>query len=164
MKVLGRDSLSSIISIFLTILLIICIGILIGGAIFIANNWTGLTESNLNIILCGVYISGILSLIMIIEFLGIFKMLKNEKVFEMDNAKRLKVSYIISLIIGVLYSIISIMLFNVRFGNMEILSYVLGFFSIIISMVFLVFGIGLVVLTEIYKKAIIYKEENELTI
>ncbi len=30
--------------------------------------------------------------------------------------------------------------------------------------VFLIFGIGLVVLAEIYKKAIKYKEENELTI
>ena len=34
----------------------------------------------------------------------------------------------------------------------------------ILALVFLIFGIGLVVLTEIYKKAIKYKEENELTI
>ena len=34
----------------------------------------------------------------------------------------------------------------------------------IIALVFLIFGIGLVVLAEIYKKAIQYKEENELTI
>lgn len=34
----------------------------------------------------------------------------------------------------------------------------------VIATVFFFFGIGLLVLTEIYKKAIQFKEENELTI
>lgn len=33
-----------------------------------------------------------------------------------------------------------------------------------VTLVFLIFGIGLVVLTEIYKKALKFKEENDLTI
>ena len=38
------------------------------------------------------------------------------------------------------------------------------FFSIITAMIFLIFGIGLLVLREIYKTAISNKEENDLTI
>ena len=34
----------------------------------------------------------------------------------------------------------------------------------IIDFVFLIFAIGLVILTELYKKSIKYKEENDLTI
>ena len=35
---------------------------------------------------------------------------------------------------------------------------------LILSGVFLIFGIGIKILNEIYKKAIKYKEENELTV
>lgn len=38
------------------------------------------------------------------------------------------------------------------------------FFSIITSMIFLILGIGLTILREIYKTAIKNKEENDLTI
>ena len=36
--------------------------------------------------------------------------------------------------------------------------------NVAISIIFLIFGIGLVVLKEIYRKAIEYKDENDLTI
>ena len=44
----------------------------------------------------------------------------------------------------------------------EIIVYV--FFSVITAVIFLMFGIGLMILREIYKAAIENKEENDLTI
>ena len=38
------------------------------------------------------------------------------------------------------------------------------FFSVITAVIFLMFGIGLMILREIYKTAIKNKEENDLTI
>ncbi len=38
------------------------------------------------------------------------------------------------------------------------------FLMYVVTLVFLIFGVGLIVLSEIYKKAIKYKEENDLTI
>ena len=38
------------------------------------------------------------------------------------------------------------------------------FFSVITAVIFLMFGIGLMILREIYKTAIENKEENDLTI
>ena len=164
MKVLGKRSLSSAINIFLMILLICCIGCLTYGIFYISMNWNKLMEINVHLLLCGVYLSGIISLIMIIEFMGIFQSLKKEKIFDNENIKRLKISYISSIIIGILYVIISCVIINTGLGKIEINYYILSFFAIIIAMVFLIFGVGLIVLTEIYKKAILYKEENELTI
>ena len=49
-----------------------------------------------------------------------------------------------------------------QFENSAIITYI--FFAIIVSMIFLILGIGLMVLKSIYRAAIENKEENDLTI
>ena len=49
-----------------------------------------------------------------------------------------------------------------QFEYSAIITYI--FFAIITAMIFLILGIGLIVLKEIYKTAIENKEENDLTI
>ena len=63
---------------------------------------------------------------------------------------------------GLMYLINSIMLFFISEDENWVIVYIL--LTYIITLVFLIFGVGLIVLSEIYKRAIKYKEENDLTI
>ena len=162
MKILGKRSLSSIIKIFLWILLIICLLVVLIGGIVVIKEFSYFNTDNILRSLIILYLSSIPASILIIQFIGIFKSLENSKVFENQNVKRLKTSYITSITMGVMYLINSIMLFLSRAEeNWEI---VYMFLMYVVTLVFLIFGVGLIVLSEIYKKAIKYKEENDLTI
>ena len=162
MKILGKKSLSSIIKIFLWILLIICLLVVLIGGIVVIKEFSYFNKDNTLRSLIILYLSSIPASILIIQFIGIFKSLENSKVFENQNVKRLKTSYITSIIMGIMYLVNSIMLFLGRAEeNWEI---VYMFLMYVVTLVFLIFGVGLIVLSEIYKKAIKYKEENDLTI
>ena len=162
MKILGKRSLSSIIKIFLWILLIICLLVVTIGGIVVIKEFSYFNKDNTLRSLIILYLSSIPASILIIQFIGIFKSLENSKVFENQNVKRLKTSYITSIIMGIMYLVNSIMLFLSRAEeNWEI---VYMFLMYVVTLVFLIFGVGLIVLSEIYKKAIKYKEENDLTI
>lgn len=162
MKILGKKSLSSIIKIFLWILLIICLLVVLIGGIVVIKEFSYFNTDNTLRSLIILYLSSIPASILIIQFIGIFKSLENSKVFENQNVKRLKTSYITSIIMGIMYLVNSIMLFLSRAEeNWEIVYMLLMY---VVTLVFLIFGVGLIVLLEIYKKAIKYKEENDLTI
>ena len=162
MKILGKKSLSSIIKIFLWILLIICLLVVLIGGIVVIKEFSYFNTDNILRSLIILYLSSIPASILIIQFIGIFKSLENSKVFENQNVKRLKTSYITSITMGIMYLVNSIMLFLSRAEeNWEI---VYMFLMYVVTLVFLIFGVGLIVLLEIYKKAIKYKEENDLTI
>ena len=162
MKILGKKSLSSIIKIFLWILLIICLLVVLIGGIVVIKEFSYFNKDNTLRSLIILYLSSIPASILIIQFIGIFKSLENSKVFENQNVKRLKTSYITSITMGIMYLVNSIMLFLSRAEeNWEI---VYMFLMYVVTLVFLIFGVGLIVLSEIYKKAIKYKEENDLTI
>ena len=162
MKILGKKSLSSIIKIFLWILLIICLLVVLIGGIVVIKEFSYFNTDNILRSLIILYLSSIPASILIIQFIGIFKSLENSKVFENQNVKRLKTSYITSITMGIMYLVNSIMLFLSRAEeNWEI---VYMFLMYVVTLVFLIFGVGLIVLSEIYKKAIKYKEENDLTI
>ena len=162
MKILGKKSLSSIIKIFLWILLIRCLLVVLIGGIVVIKEFSYFNKDNTLRSLIILYLSSIPASILIIQFIGIFKSLENSKVFENQNVKRLKTSYITSIIMGIMYLVNSIMLFLSRAEeNWEI---VYMFLMYVVTLVFLIFGVGLIVLSEIYKKAIKYKEENDLTI
>ena len=162
MKILGKKSLSSIIKIFLWILLIICLLVVLIGGIVVIKEFSYFNTDNTLRSLIILYLSSIPASILIIQFIGIFKSLENSKVFENQNVKRLKTSYITSITMGIMYLVNSIMLFLSRAEeNWEI---VYMFLMYVVTLVFLIFGVGLIVLSEIYKKAIKYKEENDLTI
>ena len=162
MKILGKKSLSSIIKIFLWILLIICLLVVLIGGIVVIKEFSYFNTDNTLRSLIILYLSSIPASILIIQFIGIFKSLENSKVFENKNIKTIKKSHIKSITMGIMYLVNSIMLFLSRAEeNWEI---VYMFLMYVVTLVFLIFGVGLIVLLEIYKKAIKYKEENDLTI
>ena len=164
MKILGKKSLSSIVMAFLCLLLGLCIIAIVAGGIFIVNNFAFFIKDLLGITYIIIYLSSIPALVMIIAFLQIFNTLKQENIFEKQNIKRLAVSYIASIIIGVMYAI-NVLLVYLGVGIIQegyFIIYPLA--NVAISIIFLIFGIGIIVLKEIYRRAIEYKDENDLTI
>ena len=162
MKVLGKKSLSTVIKIFLWILLAICLLVVIMGGIVVISDFSFFNSSSTLRSLIVLYLSSIPAAVLISQFIGIFKSLENNEVFDKKNLKRLRTSYISSIIMGIMYLINSIMLFFSPEDENWIIIYML--LTYIITLVFLIFGVGLIVLPEIYKRAIKYKEENDLTI
>lgn len=169
MKITGKRSISSIIKIFLIILFILCILSIITVPLFIEKNGIGtfkqmILEQTLGITIIFIYLSSIPALVMLYEFIKIFSSLEKENVFNKKIANRFLVCSICSIIIGIIYGIdVFTEISNIStFEYLTIIVYL--FFSIITAMIFLILGIGLIVLREIYKTAIKNKEENDLTI
>lgn len=162
MKVLGKRSLATVIKIFLWILLTICLIVVILGGIVVISEFNFFNTTNTLRTLIVLYLSSIPAAVLITQFIGIFKSLENNDVFDKKNLKRLRISYVSSIIMGIMYLINSIMLFFSTEDENWVIIYIL--LTYIITLVFIIFGVGLIVLSEIYKKAIKYKEENDLTI
>lgn len=162
MKVLGKKSLSTLIKIFLWILQTICLIVVILGGVVVIKDFSFFNSTNTLKSLIILYLSSIPAAVLIAQFIGIFKSLENNDVFDKENLKRLRISYISSIIMGLLYLINSIILFFSPEDENWVVIYML--LTYIITLVFLIFGVGLIVLSEIYKRAIKYKEENDLTI
>ena len=162
MKVLGKKSLSTVIKIFLWILLTICLIVVILGGVIVISDFSFFNSTNTLRSLIVLYLSSIPAAILISQFIGIFKSLENNDVFDKENLKRLRVSYVSSIIMGIMYLINSIILYFSPEDENWVIIYML--LTYIITLVFLIFGVGLIVLSEIYKRAIKYKEENDLTI
>ena len=172
MKILGEKSLSSRVIVGLNILFtaISAIDILVLGIIAkvimhitsgenVQNNIGDLTLFSM------IIATGIIALFIIYQFIKIFQNLKSNTLFCENNSKRLNtVSYscfIISLLYFAITILIGIMLKTLEYELM--LHYILAF-SIMLMIIFIVSGIGIKILNEIYKRAIEYKEENDFTI
>ena len=162
MKVLGKKSLSTIIKIFLWVLFTVCLIVVILGGVILIKDFTFFKSTNTLKTLIILYLSSWPASVLISQFIGIFKSLENNNVFDKNNLKRLKISYISSIILGIMYLINSVILFLNNENENWMIIYML--LTYIITLVFLIFGVGLIVLSEIYKRAIKYKEENDLTI
>ncbi len=162
MKVLGKKSLSTIIKIFLWVLFTVCLIVVILGGVILIKDFTFFKSTNTLKTLIILYLSSWPASVLISQFIGIFKSLENNNVFDKNNLKRLKISYISSIIMGIMYLINSVILFLNNENENWMIIYML--LTYIITLVFLIFGVGLIVLSEIYKRAIKYKEENDLTI
>lgn len=162
MKVLGKKSLSTLIKIFLWILFTVCLIVVILGGVILIKDFTFFKSTNTLKTLIILYLSSWPASVLISQFIGIFKSLENNNVFDKNNLKRLKVSYISSIVMGLMYLINSVILFLNKENENWMIIYML--LTYIITLVFLIFGVGLIVLSEIYKRAIKYKEENDLTI
>ena len=169
MKITGNRSISSIIKIFLIILFAICIASIITVPIITENQGTGnfkqmiINETLGSTVVC-IYLSAIPALVMLYQFIKIFSSLEKEVVFSRTIENRFLVTSICSIIIGIIYGINVIVMPNkiAQFEYSAIIAYV--FFSIVTAMIFLILGIGLIVLKSIYGTAIENKEENDLTI
>ncbi len=152
MKVTGKKSISTLIKIFLQIL--ICIGITILVLLpLLLKNYIQYINPILDYYpaLILLYVSGIPAIIIVNEFIKLFGSLKEDSPFIVSNVKALKVSSICSLIIAMEYGMGMFLVTNSIFG-------------IIIVGVFIIAWLGLYILAELLQKAIEYKEENELTI
>lgn len=169
MKIIGNRSISSMIKIFLIIIFAICIASIITVPIVIENQGNVnfkqmiLNEPLGTTIIC-IYLSGIPALIMLYQFIKIFSALEKGEVFSRKIENRFLITSICSIVIGIIYGINAIVMPKkiAQFEYSAIITYI--FFAIITAMIFLILGIGLIVLKEIYKTAIENKEENDLTI
>ena len=171
MKILGEKSLSSKVIIGLNILFTIISFIDVYVLILIAKSTrdvimnVNLQENTFNLNLFSmIIVTGIIALFIIYQFIKIFENLKRNILFSTDNSKRLNTISKNCFIISAIYLIISILIIIlIKDIIADLISYILAF-SIMLMIIFAVSGIGIKILNEIYKKAIEYKEENDLTI
>ena len=165
MKLLGEKSLSKYIKIFLIILSIICFLCILLGGFYILTFWQTIFILPIAIPILLIYFTGILALILLVQFIGIFHCFEKGKLFVNENISRLKISYICSFSIFSIYTISIIYFIYLIHDSIDLDLFILPTITLfIIDFVFLIFAIGLVILTELYKKSIKYKEENDLTI
>ena len=165
MKITGNRSISSMIKIFLIILFAICIASVITVPIIVENQGIGsLKQMILGSTVVCIYLSAIPALVMLYQFIKIFSSLEKGEVFSRKIENRFLVTSICSIVIGIIYAINAITMLNkiAKFEYSAIVTYM--FFAVIVSMIFLILGIGLIVLKSIYRTAIENKEENDLTI
>ena len=171
MKILGEKSLSSKVIIGLNILFAIISFIDVFVLTLIAKSIrdvimnVNLQENTFNLNLFSmIIVTGIIALFIIYQFIKIFENLKRNILFSTDNSKRLNTIGKSCFIISAIYLVISILIIVlIKDIIADLISYILAF-SIMLMIIFAVSGIGIKILNEIYKKAIEYKEENDLTI
>ena len=151
MKVTGKNSLSNFIEICLKIIFVM------GIIIYIALPWlfrwyVNVFNPILNYTpaLVILYVSGIPALIIVYKFIKIFETLKLDNPFVLENVRHLKVISVCSLIISIEYII----------G----MFFIVSIFEIILIAVFIIVWLGGYILSELLRKAVEYKEENDLTI
>ena len=160
MKVLGEKSLSSKVIIGLKILFGI-ISLLTFLVLIIFFKYIKDVNS---IFLLTVFLTGLTALYITYKFIQIFINLKNNVLFSETNVYYLNSISNSCFIISLLYLINTITILCLKiYLNYEYIYYIL-FFSIIFMIVFVVSSIGFKILNEIYKEAINYKNENDLTI
>ena len=179
MKILGEKSLSStvesglkILFLIITFLDIITLGIT-GVMIFSEFNSLSIRDNYLTRIILEAIIglvfllTGIFALLILHQFIKIFKNLRENKLFEKDNAKSLDKISKMSIIISILYLVclIGVVVLLSYFNTIGLLStFLLEILIFIFAIAFLILGIGIKILKSIYEKAIEYKDENDFTI
>ena len=155
MEILGEKGIGKFLKIFLQICFFGGIALLI--ILPFALQMVGL---NLNATAFVIYPNGIALLVIVWQFIGQFDSLKNRKPFCMENAKRLKISGVASLIETALWTIDLLYTVCLAKGAEVIIVLVLAFLIILFAGV----SIAFYILAELIKQATEYKEENELTI
>jgi len=153
MQVLGEKGLSGMVKLLLD-------GVFIGGlAIFATLPWClniafdlikSANDENFYFLLGFFYFSGVFALSLVHEIRKIFKNLNKRNPFIMDNVKSLKRMAFASFIIAGAYGV-------------KIIFYP-SILTIIMAMVFVILGLFLIILAEVFHQAVIVKEENDLTI
>ena len=107
-----------------------------------------------------IYPNGLLMVLIAVEFIRLFKSLEVGNPFTYDNVKILKTTSIISLVMSILWFIdLLFMIFII--GNTYV-NYIIVL--IFLTGLFLGVSIALYILSELFKQATNYKQENDLTI
>ena len=145
--------LGKVLKIFLVIAFILAIPAIIGLP-FIMNH---MNRVNAMII---IYPNGILMLGFVYQFIGMFKSLEENNPFNFNNVKLLKRSGYISLVLSILW------LFDLLYLVLIISNTYFNYILVLLFLTVLFFGvfIALYILSELFKQATTYKEENDLTI
>ncbi|MBQ3415181.1 MAG: DUF2975 domain-containing protein [Clostridia bacterium] len=156
MKVMGEKGLGNILKVTLQI----CLSIGITTVIilpFVLNKCLGLNLLNCFVV---IYPNGVILSIITYKFIKLFNSLTKNNPFCVENVKILKTTGIVALIGSVIW------IFNLIFEIIVIKLDNIVFIATLIFLCILYFGvsIALYVLSELFKKATEYKEENELTI
>jgi len=152
MKIFGHKGLGAILKCLLQV------GFVVGVLILIAMPYLlKLINESLNWYWILVYPSGILSLIIVMVFIKLFDSLKDNDPFNRNNLRLMNVAKYASLgISGFIIGEIVLVLTLYQDKNIV--------FLIFLAILFFGVFIALHILKEIMDQAIIYKEENELTI
>lgn len=153
MAILGEKGLSGYVKYFLDLLLlggiVIFISLPFSVKWYLTKMYLG-TNEDYYFLLGFLYSSGFLGLVIVNEIRKIFKTLNRKNPFMMDNVRSLKRIAGASFIIAALY-IFKIVLYN-------------SFLTIILMMVFVIAGFFSIIFAEVFRQAVIVKEENDLTI
>lgn len=151
MKITGKNSLSNIVEICSKVIFVI--GIMITITLpFLLRKYQEILDPELNYTpaLIILYTASVPALTIVYQFTKIFQRIKEDNPFIMENVRALKIISKCSLIIAIEF-IIGIF-------------FIASIFEIVLIGVFIIMWIGGYILAELLRKAIEYKEENELTI
>lgn len=166
MKITGKRSISSIIKVFLIILFISCIMAMVSLPIVLKNELKANNAIDIKTEMVFLYSASIPALFMIVEFEKIFSSFEKEVLFSRKIEKRLQRTSMYSILIGIVFTINAFVHKFFILENMQEKIFEVMYFIVIIliAMIFLILGIGLMILKNVYKVAIDNKEENDLTI
>ena len=117
-------------------------------------------ENNIILYMSIIYPNSILMLGIMYQFIRLFSSLEKNNPFTIDNVKILSNTSKISYIMSLLWIIdLFILLFGIKNND-------LNYIIVIIFLSILFFGVGVALwlLSALFQKATVYKEENELTI
>ncbi len=120
---------------------------------------TKLLNLHYDLFIIMIYPCGICFLYLVYQFINLFDSLKNNNPFCHENVKRLNNSMVCSLLICILVLIALLVSLFYEYYSLQ-LKVAIGF----ISALFFAISIALLILSELFKQATIYKEENDLTI
>lgn len=155
MKLTGKNGIGNVLKIFLQICFYVGTLFLIGLP-FVLN----LMGLNLNAAMFIIYPNGIVLLIIVKNFIKLFDSLKDNQPFSNKNVKILKSTGIAALIGSLLWLID--LLYEIFLAKSEMI--VSNLALLFLCVLFLGVAIALYILSELFKQATEYKEENELTI
>ncbi|MFZ7130882.1 MAG: DUF2975 domain-containing protein [Eubacteriales bacterium] len=155
MKYIGKGSLSSFIKVFIIFLMGVAIGCLIGLPwifnIFLKMGYfIRSTSFIINYLMVILYITGVVSLIILNEMRKIFNTLEAKDPFIYENVHSLKTMSVCAFVIAVVY-ITKVIVYN-------------SIMTMLVVLVFFLAGLLALVLSEVFKKAINFKEEIDLTV
>ena len=155
MKILGNKGLGNILKILLEILFVIGILILLVFPLVISNTNISI---NPNIIIF--YPNAICLLLIMYQFIGLFNSLKISNPFCENTVKRLKSAGKVSSVASIFW-LLDFIYEAIIVKNEEILWIIVLIFMTIL---FIGVSIALFILSELFKSALEYKKENDLTI
>lgn len=155
MKISGNKGIGNILKILLQISMVI--GIIILLTLYWLTKWLNI---HFDWFIIMIYPCGIGFLSLVYQFTGLFNTLKLNTPFCKENVKRLRNGMVSSFTISIFISIALLLtIFAYNYYSLQL--QVALFFMIVL---FFGVGVALYILSELFKEATSYKEENDLTI